>query len=88
MNENPSIGPWYVLDGDTACIVNAHDTIARCVRFDKQPYKHRANARMIAAAPEMLAALMRIVDIKTCDEIVSAFEEAKKAIAKATGGEV
>ena len=45
-----------------------------------------ANARLIAAAPDLLAALQWVMSA-TGEQLTSAFEAAQDAISKATGGQ-
>lgn len=94
-------GPWSYVDHSWACIgVYAHDTtrgvaslsIEDEVTEDDQyqlEVEMQANARLIAAAPELLAALIAMVDAHAvpssgCKER-PAYDAARAAIAKATG---
>ena len=52
--------------------------------YAKEGSEREANARLIAAAPELLTALETIVEYGACDENI---EQARAAIAKATGKE-
>jgi hypothetical protein len=75
-------GPWFV--SETLAVGPAGQIIA-CVRTDHS--QAQANARLIAAAPELLAALKRIRgsakrNVVNPDEI---FFVADRAIAKAEG---
>jgi len=73
-----------VEDGLTVCNTAGHENSG----FFPTPGEGRANARLIAAAPELLAALQNLADrvyaegSAYCAEEV---EEARAAIAKATG---
>jgi len=87
-------GPWHVNDkirdelyveykGGFICDMQCSDT-------EKQEAEVRANARLIAAAPELLAALQFIVNCAEPGEDavldVDGYNLACAAIAKATGG--
>lgn len=91
-------GPW-LLDGDKIC-TNRDNEIARITRYGAwfdagTPYGLKnpigdANARLIAAAPDLLAALEVLVwQLDRTDGLVEELEsmvtEAKAAIAKAKG---
>jgi hypothetical protein len=89
-------GPWHV--GKTApCIVYDDNGwgVANTVNHDRYVYAMQANARLIAAAPDMLAALQAILQgVKHDDtgdgyaEIVLSTDDARTAraaVAKATG---
>ena len=67
--------------------INAgRETIALVVTTDwERRDEHDANARLIAAAPELLATLQEVVRIS--DHKHDAWNAAKAAIAKATGHE-
>lgn len=85
-------GPWEVLDGTRVgvtlpsltegCGYDSH-CIALTYGHD-QRIDARANARLIAAAPELLEALRNYVD--GCSLSIDALAVARAAIAKATGG--
>lgn len=67
--------------GDMASIYNGEGTIAK-IPMDMLDWK--ANAHLIAAAPDLLAALIGVLQIADRDQV--AFVAAHAAIAKATGG--
>ena len=88
-------GPWHYREGHNGeflitCESGGFAPIAR-VKGDKRTTLKdaKANARLIAAAPELLAALYAMMD--NCydpdrdDDIVQAFDAARDAIAKAEG---
>ena len=83
-------GPWRVEEYGRYVVVRGCDgRIVHEIRI-KAP-DAPANARLIAASPELLAALIRIVDAMDArdgDEIVPGVDAARQAIAKATGGEM
>jgi hypothetical protein len=83
-----SQGPWHC--HKTTVKNSAGDWIADCemhhISYAKGSRDEReANARLISAAPELLAALQAVVAIS--DRKHDAWDEAKAAIAKATGGQ-
>ena len=77
-------GPWYaprMLYGDQGLIVAEETGENIAVSYDKK------NARLIAAAPDLLAALTQIIDAyETGGE--GDFDAAMRAIALATGQQV
>lgn len=88
-------GPWRYREGHhgeflITCESGGFAPIAR-VKGDKRTTLKdaKANARLMAAAPELLAALYAMMD--NCydtdrdDDIVQAFDAARDAIAKAEG---
>ncbi len=86
-------GPWH-LRGDTV-LVSPKLQIAQCDRGNKNPNTSQANARLIAAAPELLAALQAAVsslewaanligDIPQRSEYMETISDAQSAIRKAT----
>jgi hypothetical protein len=94
MNTQHTPGPW-LLDGLTIKGPHPKDPqnrlriVAQSV-FDKGTWvdEARANARLIAAAPDLLEALRNIVSASLryrLEESDPAVEEARAAIAKATG---
>ena len=93
-------GPWKIGNGTKANIISlrTYDTVARCeVEFGGSvsvPETITANARLIAAAPDLLEALTMFVEYLDADDqddtakgIAKDIAEtkARAAIAKATG---
>lgn len=77
-------GPWTVKSSGTMCyhVVSADSFFQTgCISFDG---KGLANARLIAAAPELLAALKEIVSYND-DKNGLCWQDARAAIAKAEG---
>lgn len=86
-NKHHSPAPWHVIDG-TVCDNYGQDILSP-VLFDAFPDEQQANARLIAAAPEILEALKNLVahfgaNLSHTETIHAA--EARAAIAKATRG--
>lgn len=94
-------GPWSFSSkgGSNGTVLSGDFVIARCQRIDGDEWKQqsRANARLIAAAPELLEALNELlarsenfhaanVAFKDFDAARCAMEKARAAIAKATEG--
>lgn len=80
-------GPWTYYH--TGWLVYAGKLIADCGRSGElSPDEMRANANLIAAAPDLLAALKRLLSAteQNLGDIHDAEEQARAAIAKATGG--
>jgi hypothetical protein len=76
-------GPWFY-DGECFICSDGPD-IASVV---KAATGWEANARLIAAAPDLLVALVRLFDAADQNEVTFAdMNVARAAIAKATGGE-
>ena len=102
-------GPWIVTDDVSAHVIRGAETPQKQGDFDFvfRDYVcsiwggyHEANARLIAAAPDLLAALERLIasdeahetmhapdgdDVARMIEYAAAFDNARAAIAKATG---
>ena len=81
-------GPWHV-DG---CNINAGSTAYLVANQRATAHQLRANARLIAAAPELLEALTRLLresEAGSLDERETelTMQEAYRAIRLATGGE-
>lgn len=88
-------GPWAVLTpnplwcgrpiDDYAITVDDHDTwICTGPTWDEDKHDESlANARLIAAAPELLEALLGVVAV--ADRATAEFDAARAAILKATG---
>ena len=90
-------GPWNAFVGeDGGFVISPDDNLHICL-CSRSPWPQRgkesgANARLISAAPDLLAALNRLVHLTAIlppdmDEPGSAMADARAAIAKATGGE-
>jgi len=92
-------GPWEVRPGEPWVIAKAYGDMKSVVHLNlpvRQSEEQQANSRLIAAAPELLNALIRIMPFVDCIAVItpedfieypSALAAAKAAIAKATGGE-
>ena len=95
-------GPWRTKTGpgwhDTYIVgelVGAHEPTIATVRVHNNQQHHMANARLIAAAPELLAALEVLLPMfadwhsefpqHVGDKEAPALQNARAAIAKATG---
>jgi hypothetical protein len=90
-------GPCMILDRGGVCIAsltNAHIPVKGFIEIESPGAPTRtANARLIAAAPKMLAALRRFVDLDTCDCYLDGEHhtepcvwcQAKEALSKAEG---
>jgi len=90
MSARHTPGPWAVspdhIFRNQGDIFEIHwSDIGECV---SECVHGSANARLIAAAPDLLFALQRLVDNVDGGEFISItrIEEARAAIAKATGG--
>lgn len=80
-------GPWNVVEGRTQGSVEIfadQKAIAECWRRNDAPTEI-ANARLIAAAPDLLEALREMV-VKAYEWHPSHTEKARAVIAKAEGG--
>lgn len=92
-------GPWWVDDfgnGDVRVVVDpvkgmpppicdGRTFVCKLYQQDERGIDAKANARLIAAAPELLAILSAIIDLNP--QLPMGYrEEAEAVIAKATGG--
>lgn len=92
-------GPWHTgtaefrstdavfgpIDGLTVSV----GVIAQCGAVARPREENEANARLIAAAPDLLAALVRLVDtVDQYDGSHAGLDDARAAIALATGEEI
>lgn len=87
MEAKHTSGPWYIKETASLTICSGSDN-----NWVAHVYWHPANARLIAAAPDLLAALQDIVDavaITASSEACQCwdFSKARAAIAKALGTE-
>jgi hypothetical protein len=82
-------GPWTTMKtfGGQTIIFDSQQKSVAYLRGYKHPYK--SNARLIAAAPDLLEALMTFPQSMawTDDELWAWSEKARAAIDKATGGD-
>jgi len=98
MSEEHTKGPWFVNDAaaskDTARVTCQDGTVAECSAKGSARPRHFANARLIAAAPDLFAVLKQIHedykkfaetgDGDLFDERLGAnMEDAGRALAKA-----
>lgn len=74
-------GPWIVTNHNEICADNEHESFIAEV-FDESDH-WRANARLIAAAPELLDALKYVAAQNPINVPVNVIERAKTAIAEA-----
>lgn len=90
-------GPWTIdwnvsrLDIFSADAATLVATLRRSALSPGIDDTAKANARLIAAAPDMLEALQKLCAIQEYGDVASwasEWDEARAAIAKATGGEV
>lgn len=83
-------GPWNCSRNsssgyDIICAENSPVDVCVVSRRDKSQEEINSNARLIAAAPELLAALLAVVSV--ADRKTDEFDLARAAIAKATGSQ-
>jgi hypothetical protein len=88
-------GPWFVsgvrfrMNGGNWHSVNRYDEATKsddnicCVGYDPRTGVGLADARLIAAAPDLLAALKAVVSV--ADRATVEFDAARAAIARAEG---
>ena len=76
-------GPWCVSNdnADRAIVQSGAQRIATCAAS----HEGDANARLIAAAPALLEALIVVVDCLESGQAISAGDTARAAIAQARG---
>ncbi len=81
-------GPWQWTQHFDPTISIYRDGFGQIARlYDSSAGTGKANARLIAAAPDLLAALIEIVSADDAHELTQKhIESARAAIAKATGG--
>lgn len=68
MNTKHTPGPWYGKDGQIYP-ESTGNTLALISYFDEENQQHKANQRLIAAAPELL---QMVCDLKKCIERLTA----------------
>jgi len=90
-------GPWEVKSHQQFfptdyTVHNVHGggfIIAECAGSHRDQEESKANANLISAAPEILEALIDIIDVCDCDytnaEAINRFSAAEQAIKKAIG---
>lgn len=80
-------GPWTTAEGPTYCAIRTDGRVIADMRLVGLHY-NKADAALIAAAPDLLEALQRLMDAPshgTHQAMSRACEAARAAIAKATG---
>lgn len=87
MSEKHTPGPWRA---ENSCVICPDGSIVTCCVRGSVDRKNQAEdwatARLIAAAPEMLEALQRLMSpTETMQDALDAAKQARAAIAKATG---
>lgn len=89
MNTKHTPGEWFTCRGVSSIYIEARlrqgvvQEIAACGPTEAGHEQQEANARLIAAAPELLEALQAVVAV--ADRATDEFDRARAAIAKATG---
>jgi len=77
-------GPWTVAAGPTYCAIRTDARVIADMRLVGLHY-NKADATLIAAAPELLEALKDAVSTQPADSPIKWVLNARAAIAKATG---
>lgn len=87
MSTKYTSGPWKVSKEKTGTYVtNEQDLYLACVGvLEPSPEENEANAKLIAAAPELLEACKLIQNSNSWDEVCKAHNLLEKAISKAEG---
>ena len=79
-------GPWYLHDGLMGYEIHNKNLIVAHITTEPNAVSEDANARLIAAAPELLEALEALIGADGPDYIRSKYwDMARAAIAKARG---
>ena len=96
MTDKHTPGPWTVAEDDIngqAIVRGRHTEIATCWHhcLGSLEIQMRANARLIAAAPDLLEACQTLATLRDTDDWIAtgrlAVKQARDAIAKATGAQ-
>lgn len=88
MRTSPVAGPWHVVGNCVKCIDHGrYYTVARVHNPKFTPEGNEANARLIAAAPELLEALesMLFVTARSRDVPEGIYQQAKRIVANVKG---
>lgn len=88
-------GPWNYRDDEPEWVTDSNDNIAvaRVTRYNTDAKAQHANAKLIAASPDLLAALQQLLEIYddhsgkvwTTSSKHRALDEARTAVNKALG---
>ena len=85
-------GPWHVGDRNALLGTYIRDANGFCVAITNTPNNQRAyyideaaNARLISAAPDMLAALVKVEKVLRDEGFPQTLRQVQNAISKATG---
>jgi hypothetical protein len=84
MSTQHTPGPWKTNGDPYVSTADGRRSIAFCDSH-QQAHEDRANARLIAAAPDLLDALLRVLRDVASDGLDGWEDQARAAIAKATG---
>jgi hypothetical protein len=76
-------GPWTIAEGPTYCAIRTDARVIADMRLVGLHY-NKADAALIAAAPDLLEALQHLM-VAHGEQLDYAFQQAQEAIAKATG---
>jgi hypothetical protein len=76
-------GPWTIAAGPTYCAIRTDARVIADMRLVGLHY-NKADATLIAAAPDLLEALQHLM-VAHGEQLDYAFQQAQDAIAKATG---
>ena len=88
----PSPGPWTIYEENGEIeIRDANGKAITTIPYEFRTARDEANARLIAAAPDLLEALQKIlwtpIDVTDLEKYASVLVLARAALAKAEGGQ-
>lgn len=86
MTTSHTPGPWVAVELPTAIAIKSHMGNVANIQRGSMREQQQANARLIAAAPDLLEALKAFVNHGSCFDDDD-MEKARAAIAKVQGGE-
>jgi len=80
----PTPGPWRAIGGKGCHVIEAANGTSVAESFGRLDPENIANARLIAAAPDLLTSLRELVDSPNAKQN-AAWDRARLAIAKTEG---